>query len=85
MDAAASSFLEEDEDDIVRAVVVVPFLSSEHMGVGVGVGVGDVVHVSSLLSLPSSSTQVVDPTSVPVPVSAASSSCRDWKTRSWKR
>jgi len=49
VDAAASSFLEEDEDDIVRAVVVVPFLSSEHMGVGVGVG--DVVHVSSLLSL----------------------------------
>jgi len=71
VDAAASSFLEEDEDDIVRAVVVVPFLSSEHMGVGVGVG--DVVSSLLLLSSSSSSTLLVDPTSVPVPISAASS------------
>jgi len=70
VDAAASSFLEEDEDDIVRAVVVVPFLSSEHMGVGVGVG--DVVSSLLLLSSSSSSTLLVDPTSVPVPISASS-------------
>jgi len=77
VDAAASSFLEEDEDDIVRAVVVVPFLSSEHMGVGVGVG--DVVSSLLLLSSSSSSTLLVDSaTSVPVPISSSASSSCTW-------